>query len=119
MPGTTRTRGTFLPALLAALLLATAAASAARVLAPRVTKAGSLYVLASGSSRYHFDAAWRTESLWTTAEDGTLHRIAYPDAATLDRFRRMFLVQIGREAVGEVPVEGEAELASLRSLGYI
>jgi len=120
MLGTSRTMRTTLPALFTAAVLAVAAGvSGAATADPRVEKVGSLYRVEWGGVAYGFDTAWRAESLWQRAADGTYTRVANPDPAKLASCRKILLYRIGVPTLGQIAAEGESELQSLRSLGYI
>ncbi len=119
MPNSSR-RGSrlFLP-LLATVALASAAIAGARTVPPELRRDGSVYALRGGTDEYAFDAAWRTESLWRRGGDGTWQREASPDTARLEGMRRLFLLRLGCSKLGDIPVEGQAEMGALKSLGYL
>jgi hypothetical protein len=105
--------------LLASLLLASVAVASARSVSPQLRKEGSLYSLRGGVSEYHFDAAWRVESYWNRTSDGTWQRVLSPEPARLEGMRKLLLLRLGCSSLGEVPVEGQAEIGALKSLGYL
>jgi hypothetical protein len=120
MLGTSKTCRSALPAVFAAVALAVAAAVAGAATAdPRIEKVGSLYRVEWGVVAYGFDTAWRAESLWERAADGTYSRVTNPDPAKLAACRKILLHRIGVPTLGQIAAEGESELQSLRSLGYI
>ena len=120
MLGNSRASRTALPALLVAASLAFGSAVAGAASAdPRIEKVGSLYRVEWGAVAYGFDTAWRAETLWQRAADGTYSRVANPDPAKLASCRKILLHRIGVPTLGQIAAEGESELQSLRSLGYI
>jgi hypothetical protein len=105
--------------LLASLLLASVAVGGAWTVSPQLSKEGSRYSIGGGSLQYQFDAAWRTESIWNRTPDGNWQRVVYPDPARLAGMRQLLLLRLGCTSLGEVPVEGQAEIGALKSLGYL
>lgn len=119
MPIPARAAKVLLPAFLAFVVVASASVAGAAAVAPRVLKQGPVYRLDRGTVAYDFDSAWRTETLWEKDSTGVWHRVPGPETARLEPFRRLLLHRIGRDSLDQVPREGEAELQSLRALGYL
>ena len=117
-----RTIRVLAPAGAALLLIGAAAASLALAVpaAPRVAKTGALYSVVYGTRSYTFDAAWRTEKVWTRPlGSGPWSPVAPAAAPWLEEFRADLLRDRGISSLSALPAEGEAEMAALHALGYL
>lgn len=101
------------------LVLAAGAAIAGTTTSARLDKQGSVYSLERGRTVYRFDAAWRSETVWTKDASGTWQRVDHPAPARVAELRGVFLARLRCESIGSVPIEGKTEMKAVASLGYL
>ncbi len=123
MPSTKRAAKSRILAIVAfcgVVAVSAALALASRDEDSRVRKTGAVYRIERSRETYTFDAAWRTESLWTRpAGSDSWIRVHDPDPVRVDPLRRDLLKGLDRGSLGDIPFEGADDLKALQALGYL
>lgn len=106
--------------LTAALLFCGSVLAATVASAPRYERRGPLHCIVERGVSYSFDPVWRVEALSPAARCGGVSLPPETDRAQrLDRMRGLLLRELGVTSLDEISREGESELGTLRSLGYL